>query len=72
MTDKLTKCAVCSGRGYIRCACWPGDCICSYGDEDCEECGGDGFIEPGDEQGCYWPEDDQPAPAVQTREVGGD
>ena len=70
MTEKLAKCPACSGRGYHNCACWPGDCICGYGDETCEECSGDGFIEPGDEQGCYWPEDERPSPAPQPREVG--
>lgn len=58
MTERLTKCSACDGRGYFRCECWPGDCICALGDEDCDECGGDGFVDPDDEQGCYYPEDD--------------
>ena len=43
---KLKKCPACNGRGYHRCDCWPGDCICSWGDETCEECGGDGYFDP--------------------------
>ena len=38
------KCPCCNGRGYHRCDCWPGDCICGWGDETCEECCGDGVI----------------------------
>jgi hypothetical protein len=45
MADRLTKCAACDGRGYFRCGCWPGDCICSFGDENCDECGGEGIID---------------------------
>lgn len=44
MSDKPERCPDCNGLGYIRCDCWPGDCICGYGDETCEECGGDGVI----------------------------
>lgn len=40
-----TKCQVCHGKGYLRCDCWPGDCICAYGDEDCESCDGTGFVD---------------------------
>lgn len=58
MAEPRIKCEACDGRGYHRCDCWPGDCICDYGDEDCLECGGDGFIEAGDEQGCYFPEEE--------------
>jgi hypothetical protein len=47
MSDKLTKCPACSGLGFHRCDCWPGDCICGFGDETCEECAGDGYIDPG-------------------------
>jgi hypothetical protein len=69
MSDKVTKCCpVCTGRGYIRCACWPGDCICEYGDETCDECSGDGFIYPGDEQGFYW-SDETTTPSPETPEV---
>lgn len=46
MSDKLTKCPACSGLGFHRCDCWPGDCICGFGDETCEECGGEGIIDP--------------------------
>lgn len=47
MTDPaLKKCEGCNGRGYHRCQCWPGDCICGDDARDCEECGGDGWIDP--------------------------
>ena len=46
MADQLKKCQCCNGRGYHRCDCWPGDCICGWDDEPCEECGGDGVIYP--------------------------
>lgn len=46
MADRLTKCHVCSGRGYFRCACWPGDCICGQDEETCWECQGEGWIDP--------------------------
>lgn len=62
MSDKLTKCSACGGRGYFRCDCWPGDCICEYGDETCDECGGDGFCDAADEQGCYWQDETTDAP----------
>lgn len=42
--DRPKRCPVCKGRGYHRCDCWPGDCICGYGDETCEECCGDGYF----------------------------
>lgn len=42
---KLKKCPACNGRGYHRCDCWPGDCICGWDDETCEECDGDGVID---------------------------
>lgn len=45
MADRLTSCTACDGRGYFRCACWPGDCICGWDDQDCEECGGEGIID---------------------------
>lgn len=44
-TSPLIKCTACDGRGYHRCACWPADCICGYGDEDCNECGGKGILD---------------------------
>lgn len=44
-TTELT-CPVCSGRGYHPCACWPGDCICGFGDQECENCGGTGRLYP--------------------------
>ena len=50
MTDTapppLKTCPACNGRGYLRCECWPCDCICGWGDETCEECGGHGVIDP--------------------------
>ena len=46
VTEEPTKrCHVCNGRGYFHCACWPGDCICSWGDEDCEECDATGWLD---------------------------
>ena len=57
MAEPPTRCKVCDGRGYHRCDCWPGDCICGFGDETCEECEGHGFIFPDDE----WDFPDQPA-----------
>lgn len=45
MVETLKKCPACDGRGYFRCECWPGDCICGVGDEDCDECGGEGIID---------------------------
>ena len=42
----IARCPVCHGKGYLRCDCWPGDCICAYGDEDCDECRGTGVIDP--------------------------
>ncbi len=44
-----TPCPVCHGRGYLRCSCWPGDCICGEGDVSCENCFGDGYIYPDDD-----------------------
>lgn len=35
-------CHFCHGWGYIPCNCYPGDCICGYGDEECEYCDGTG------------------------------
>lgn len=66
MSEILTKCAACSGRGYFRCDCWPGDCICGHGDETCDECGGDGFIDPSYDDGD--PEFEAPSP--ETRALG--
>lgn len=51
MSDKEKRCPVCDGRGYFLCACWPGDCICGFGDESCEECEGTGWILPDDDYG---------------------
>lgn len=53
MGEPLKKCPVCSGRGYFHCECWPGDCICAYGDEDCEICEATGLIYPEDEDDLY-------------------
>ena len=46
MTDQPKKCTVCGGRGYTYCDCWPGDCICGFGDETCEYCEGTGDLYP--------------------------
>ena len=43
---KPKRCPACNGRGYTRCDCWPGDCICGFGDETCDECLGEGRIYP--------------------------
>lgn len=45
-TPKAKRCQCCNGRGYHRCDCWPGDCICGWGDETCDECEGTGLILP--------------------------
>jgi hypothetical protein len=47
--EEMVKCTSCRGRGYHRCACWPGDCICGEDDRDCEECDGSGWT---------WPDED--------------
>jgi hypothetical protein len=44
MDDESKPCPVCHGKGYRRCDCWPGDCICAFGDEDCDHCDGYGRI----------------------------
>lgn len=49
MSGEAKKCRYCHGRGYVPCECWPGDCICGFGDEDCEFCDGEGTIYPEDE-----------------------
>lgn len=46
--QKRPRCPVCRGWGYIPCDCWPGDCLCGYGDEDCEYCDGTGDVLPDD------------------------
>lgn len=45
MADRLTKCVACDGRGYFRCECWPGDCICGQDEDTCFECDGEGIID---------------------------
>lgn len=57
MADRLTRCVVCSGLGYFRCDCWPGDCICGQDEEICWECDGDGWIDPDGFDDDYYPED---------------
>lgn len=42
------RCPVCQGRGYVRCGCWPGDCICGEDDRDCDHCFGEGWISKDD------------------------
>ncbi len=49
----LKKCPICHGKGYLHCDCWPGDCICGWGDETCDECEGTGLILPDE----YWVDD---------------
>ncbi len=60
MTDTLAKCAACNGRGYHRCGCWPGDCICGQDDEPCWECAGEGWVDPSYDDFVSYPE--TPAP----------
>lgn len=45
----LIQCPDCNGRGYYRCPCWPGDCLCGQDDQDCETCDGTGWLDPDDE-----------------------
>lgn len=70
MSDKLTKCLACSGLGYHRCDCWPGDCICGHGDETCEECCGDGFIDPSYDD--FDPHFETPSPKPAAVSEGGE
>lgn len=42
---EIKPCPACSGLGYFRCDCWPGDCICGHDEEPCFECGGEGWID---------------------------
>jgi hypothetical protein len=51
---KRPRCKVCHGLGYVRCDCWPGDCICGWGDEECEAYEGTGRILPDDYHGYEW------------------
>ena len=65
--EKPKKCPVCSGWGYIPCEYWPGDCICGYGDEDCEECEGTGRIWP-DNEDDFWVGYHDPESGAETTE----
>lgn len=58
MTDDLKRCTACNGRGYFHCECWPADCLCGGDYEPCEECGGDGWVDPffAAEEDKYWRE----------------
>ncbi|HMO09157.1 MAG TPA: hypothetical protein PKD10_16130 [Paracoccaceae bacterium] len=47
-----TKCRICNGRGYIRCDCWPADCICGFDDDFCEACDGEGWLDDDEDD---WP-----------------
>lgn len=47
------KCPVCRGRGYLRCECWPADCICGDDDPECEHCHGEGMIWEDEANGYY-------------------
>jgi len=49
MDEKPKSCTACNGRGYHHCECWPGDCICGWDNESCEDCEGSGLIYPEDE-----------------------
>lgn len=48
MSENFEPCPVCDGRGYLRCACWPGDCICGEDNRDCEACFGTGEADEDD------------------------
>lgn len=53
-TSTRWTCSVCDGRGYLRCDCRPGDCICGHDDEPCDECAGTGVIgHDDDDWDCY-------------------
>lgn len=56
--EKPKPCPACNGRGYHHCPCWPGDCICGWGDESCDECDGHGFIVPDydEDEARFWEE----------------
>jgi hypothetical protein len=59
MADARNKCPCCHGRGYTVCECWPGDCICGWGDSECEECGRTGDADwSEDDSFANWIEDD--------------
>lgn len=71
MPDRFTKCKACNGRGYFRCECWPGDCICGQDEETCWECAGDGVIDNFYDD--YYPdEESDPAPPAKEQPEGGD
>lgn len=53
MTNMSRKCPACEGLGYHLCACWPGDCICGFGDTTCEDCMGEGVIYSDDDDDEY-------------------
>jgi len=69
MTDKLSKCPACDGRGYFYCDCHPADCICGVGDETCDECGGEGIIDPSYDDFDPTP---SPQPNVEPVEIPGE
>lgn len=50
LANRPVRCQSCSGRGYHPCGCWPGDCLCGWDDEECEDCGGTGFERDEDEE----------------------
>jgi hypothetical protein len=61
MTDGFDTrpCGHCNGRGYVRCDCWPGDCICGEDDRDCPVCDGEGDVWIDDD---YWDGCDEAGP----------
>jgi hypothetical protein len=61
---ELIKCTACNGRGYHRCECWPADCICGGDGQNCENCYGDGWLDPSYDED--WP------PADPTIHTGGE
>lgn len=52
-------CRACDGRGYFRCGCWPGDCLCGGDLDACFECEGAGIDAPEYEDYDYQDGDDE-------------
>ncbi len=68
MTLPFKRCPVCHGRGAIRCDCWPGDCICGWDDEPCDNCDGTGDANYNAD---FYPDYDEPIDPPKTNEVPG-
>ena len=48
------RCPICRGRGALRCDCWPGDYICGFDDEPCDNCDGTGWLYPDDYEDAHF------------------